>query len=114
MVGGESAANDRRALLDRHLPPAPESCDVCKYAIEHELDIESEHARTRTATMILLVDLAELEHPARMSSLATTTFPPVGDVVHAIEPRHWHWHWHWALLHEPELVVGLRRFQDDA
>jgi len=57
--------------------------------------------------MILVADLTDLGQPARMSALATTTFPPVGDVYHTIEPRHWHW----ALVYEPDLVVGLRRFQ---
>lgn len=108
-AGERTPHSERPALLERHKEPIPETCDVCKYAVDSGGDLENEHALTRAATMILLDDLADLGRPARMSSLAVTTFPAVGDVVHVIEPRHWHW----AMLHEPDLQVVLRRTQDD-
>lgn len=84
---------------------------MCRYALDKDMDSENEHALARLATMILLQDLDDLDGgPARLSALASATFPAVGAVVHTIEPRHWYW----AMFHEPDLQLVRRgEFNDE-
>lgn len=96
-------------MLERHDPPAPGVCDVCTHTIDANLDVENEQALPRLATMILLEDLQSLGGgPARIASMASSTFPMVGDAVHRIEPRHWYW----AVFHESDIQLVLERGTD--
>ena len=91
-------------MLQRHDPPTPDACDVCKYALEHDRDSENEHALTRLATTLLVIDLQDADGgPVRLSGLSVATFGVEPGPVHHIEPRHWHW----ALLHEPDIRLVL-------
>ena len=37
-------------MIEYHGEPVPEICDVCKYAVEHDLDCGYEHGRTNIAS----------------------------------------------------------------
>jgi hypothetical protein len=91
-------------VLERHDPPSPDACDVCKYAVERGVDCEAEHALTRLATMLLIYDLQDASGPTRLSGLAVGTFGVEPGPVHRVEPRHWYW----ALMHEPDIQLVLR------
>ena len=93
-------------MLERHNPPEPDACDVCRYAIDNGVDVEHEHAMTRLAFMLLDEALAAMGGgPARLSGLAVSTFPPI-DVgpIQRLEPRHYYW----ALFHSPTLQIVLK------
>lgn len=93
-------------MLERHNPPRPEFCEVCRNAIASGLDVENEHALVRLATDVLVGDLEDLGGgPATFASLAVGFFPPVDrGPIHAFQPRHWYW----ALFFEPRVGVMLR------
>lgn len=93
-------------MLERHNPPVPETCDVCRYAVNRKVDSDCEHARVRLATLWLVHDLEELEdQSARLSGLTIGTVGVEPGPVHELEPRHWYW----ALLYEPDFRVSLNR-----
>jgi hypothetical protein len=94
-------------MLERHNPPQPDFCEVCRNALASGLDVENEHALVRLATQLMLGDLDELDGgPARFSSVAVSSFPPVDrGPRHYFEPRHWFW----ALYFEPAVGVVLRK-----
>lgn len=94
-------------MLDFHDKAQPETCDVCKYAIEHELDCAYEHSRTRVAAAFLLQDLGELNsgETTKLSSLAVSETGVAPGPVHPLEPRHWFW----ALYYESTIRLSLER-----
>lgn len=93
-------------MLERHNPPQPDSCEVCRNAVASGLDVEYEHALVRLATQLLLDDLQDMGgRPVRFSSVAVGSFPPVDrGPRHDFEPRHWFW----ALYFEPTVGVVMR------
>ena len=93
-------------MLDFHDIPQVEVCDVCRYAVEYQLDCAYEHARTRLTAMFLLQDLADLDGgTASLQGLAVSSFGVEPGPVHSVEPRHWYW----AMFYYPEVRIGLRR-----
>jgi hypothetical protein len=92
-------------VLEYHSDPVPDACDVCKYAVEHELDCGYEHARTNLARAWLVEDLAEAGESVRLSSVAVSAAGVEPGPVHQLEPRHWFW----AMFFEPEIRISLRR-----
>lgn len=93
-------------MLERHNPPVPGSCEVCRSALATGLDVEYEHALVRLATNLLVSDLEDIGGgPATFASVAVSFFPPVDrGPIHAFQPRHWYW----ALFFEPRVGVVLR------
>lgn len=91
-------------MLAFHPRPEPQGCDVCKYAIEHELDCGYEHARARIASAFLLQDLEELGGgTTKLDSLAVTEVGLEPGPVHPLELRHWFW----AMFYEPTIRISL-------
>lgn len=91
-------------MLDYHDQPNAD-CDVCRYAVRHDLDCGYEHARARVALAWLLQDLEELSGGvAALSSLAVEAVGIEPGPVHPLEPRHWFW----ALFFAPEIGIILR------
>lgn len=92
-------------MLELHNPPVPAACDVCKYAVEHQIDPQYEHARTRLATLWLLQDLEDLSgEPARLSGLVIYSAGVAPGPVHELEPRHWFW----AMFYESDIRLTLQ------
>lgn len=94
-------------MIDYHGEPVPEICDVCKYAVEHDLDCGYEHARTNVASIWLVEDLIEAGEPVRLRAVAVSAAGVEPGPVHALEPRHWFW----AMFHEPRIRISLRETQ---
>ena len=96
-------------MLDYHVNPLPNSCDVCRYAVQNELDCAYEHARARVALVWLLQDLQSLEgESASLSSLAVESVGIEPGPVHPLEPRHWYW----AMFYSPEIRISLKNRDD--
>ncbi len=93
-------------MLERHNPPIPEACEVCRNALAVGLDVEYEHALVRLATQLMVDDLVEVNGgPVRFASIAVTSFPPVDrGPRHDFEARHWFW----ALYFEPAVGIVMR------
>jgi len=92
-------------VLSRHPQPVPDVCDVCRYALDHHTDSETEHALARLATTIVIEALDDLDGgPAAFPGLVVFTFPPVDTgPIHRLEPRHYFW----AVFHEPRIRLVL-------
>jgi len=90
-------------MLDYHVEARPDLCDVCRYAVEHELDTAYEHARTRLATVFLQQDLEEIA-PAttKLDSLAVSRSGIEPGPVHDLDPRHWFW----GIYFEPRIRLS--------
>ena len=74
-------------MIEYHSEPVAETCDVCKYATEHDLDYGYEHARTNVATAWLVQDLSDAESlPLRAVAVSAAGVEP--GPVHVLEPRH--------------------------
>lgn len=94
-------------MIDYHGEPVPEICDVCKYAVEYELDCGYEHARTNVASMWLVQDLEAAGESVRLAAVAVSAAGVEPGPVHRLEPRHWFW----AMFFEPRIRISLRRQQ---
>jgi hypothetical protein len=96
-----------REVLEYHVQPQPDTCDVCKYAVEYDSDCAYEHARARVATAFLLEDLQELApgETTKLDSVAVVSTGVEPGPVHALDPRHWFW----AMYYEPVIRLSLRR-----
>ena len=92
-------------MIDYHGEPVPEICDVCKYAVEHDLDCGYEHGRTNVATAWLVEALEEARESVRLRAVAVSAAGVEPGPVHILEPRHWFW----AMVHEPDIRISLRR-----
>jgi hypothetical protein len=93
-------------VLAYHVQPEPDVCEVCKYAVEQNLDVAYQHALVRLATVLLLGDLGDIEgDTARFSSLVVSRVGEEPGPVHYLEP----YHWYWALFFEPEIGLSRRR-----
>ena len=94
-------------MIDYHGEPVPEICDVCKYAVEHDLDCGYEHARTNVASIWLVEDLIEAGEPVRLRAVAVSAAGVEPGPVHKLEPRHWFW----AMFPEPRIGISPRETQ---
>ena len=93
-------------MLERPDPPILDACDVCKYAVDHQVDSDYEHARTRLATLWLIHDLEDLAGgSSRLSGLSVYSAGVEPGPIHELEPRHWYW----AVLYEHDIQLSLRR-----
>jgi hypothetical protein len=94
-------------VLNRHPNPVPDVCDVCRYAVDHNTDAETEHALTRLATLVLSEGLSGVGGgPAALPGLVVFSFPPIDrGPVHRFEPRHYFW----AMFHELDIQLVLRQ-----
>ena len=98
-------------MIVKHEPVSPDTCDVCKYAVEHGLDSGVEHTLTQAATVYLLEDLeAAPDGYLTLSGIAADAIGFEPGPVHPFEPRHWYW----ALLTEHEIVLSLRSNREGA
>ncbi len=93
-------------MLERHDPPQPDACDLCRYALDHGTEAGDEHALARLAFLILEEALSqEPARRARLSGIALRRFPPVDRrPIHTLEPRHYFW----ALFFSPTFQIVLR------
>ena len=91
-------------MIAKHDPVVPDTCDVCKYAVEHVLDSLVEHTMTQAATVFLLEDLEASSAPLPLGSIAVSSIGVEPGPVHPFEPRHWFW----ALMTEDDIVLSLR------
>ena len=92
--------------IENHATPTPDTCDICRYAIEHAgSDLRYEHGLVNLACAFLVQDLADAGGgPLPLRALAVHTSGVEPGPVHRIEPRHWYW----ALWHERDVVLSLR------
>ena len=90
-------------LVEYHAEPVPDSCEVCRYLVEHpEYDRRLEHTLTLFAQVTMLTDLEDAGDPLRMTSMYVETIGFPGPQTR-IDPRHWLL----GLLEAPEIRLML-------
>ena len=98
-------------VIEKHAVASPETCDVCRYAVAHALDVLVEHTLVQAATVYLESDLESApDGYLPLGAIATDVIGYEPGPVHPFEPRHWYW----ALLTERRIVLSLRATPEGA
>ena len=84
----------------------PDTCDICKYVVEHTgADLRLEHGLVNLAGDLLTSDLMDAGGgPLPLRALAVHTAGVEPGPVHRMDPRHWYW----AIWHERDVLLSLR------